>query len=322
LKRSLCPLSRRSFGRIANHFAIVRTTAENHASKVITIRKFAARSTAKSCKNEYFQIPAHPHNQHVSAFFVVRLQPAVRGAPIDVALPDAVLSTIIRIGLQRKKEFRLARKSPILMQETTRVPLGSTAIMPNSVPITIKKYANRRLYNTASSAYVTLSDLAKMVKSGEDFVVFDAKTNDDITRSVLTQIIFEQEGIEGQSLLPTTFLRQLIRFYGDSMQALLPSYLEFSIDRFSGEKQAMREAASRMFGPESFSAGSFAALQELTKKNLAAFNQALGIFSPFAGGVSPQASMPGKDTSLEDLDELRNQLSDMQRKLESFAKKS
>ena len=150
--------------------------------------------------------------------------------------------------------------------------------MANSTPTTIKKYANRRLYNTASSAYVTLADLAKMVKGGEDFVVYDAKTNEDITRSVLTQIIFEQEGIEGQSLLPTTFLRQLIRFYGDSMQAILPSYLEFSIDRFSGEQQAMREAASRMFGPEAFSAGSFAAMQELTKKNFAAFNQALAMF--------------------------------------------
>ena len=155
--------------------------------------------------------------------------------------------------------------------------------MANSTPITIKKYANRRLYNTASSAYVTLADLAKMVKGGEDFIVYDAKTNEDITRSVLTQIIFEQEGIEGQSLLPTTFLRQLIRFYGDSMQAILPSYLEFSIDRFSGEQQSMREAASRMFGPEAFSTGSFAAMQELTKKNFAAFNQALAMFVAVRG---------------------------------------
>src|SRR6516165_10332516 len=153
--------------------------------------------------------------------------------------------------------------------------------MTNTPPTTIKKYANRRLYNTASSAYVTLADLAKMVKNGEDFVVFDAKTNEDITRSVLTQIIFEQEGIEGQSLLPTTFLRQLIRFYGDSMQALVPSFLEFSIDRFSGERQSMAEAATRMFGADPFSANSFAALQDLTQKNLTAFNQALGIFSPF-----------------------------------------
>jgi len=198
---------------------------------------------------------------------------------------------------------------------------GTRNDMANSVPTTIKKYANRRLYNTASSAYVTLADLAKMVKNGEDFVVFDAKTNEDITRSVLTQIIFEQEGIEGQSLLPITFLRQLIRLYGDSMQALLPSYLEFSIDRFTGEKQAMREAASRMFGPEAFSAGSFAALQELTQKNLAAFNQALGVFSPFASAAPVAESAPKKGACPDDIDELRSQLSDMQKKLESLAKK-
>ncbi len=123
---------------------------------------------------------------------------------------------------------------------------------PAATPTTIKKYANRRLYNTASSAYVTLADLAKMVKSGEDFVVFDAKSGEDITRSVLTQIIFEQEGKEGQSLLPATFLRQLIRFYGDSVQALLPRYLEFSIDRFSGEQQKFRDEIRRTFAVSPF----------------------------------------------------------------------
>ena len=97
-------------------------------------------------------------------------------------------------------------------------------------PVTIKKYANRRLYNTGTSTYVTLEDLAAMVKNGEDFVVYDAKTGEDITRSVLTQIIFEQESKEGQNLLPITFLRQLIRFYGDSMQMLVPRYLEVSIE--------------------------------------------------------------------------------------------
>jgi polyhydroxyalkanoate synthesis repressor PhaR len=195
-------------------------------------------------------------------------------------------------------------------------------VMASSAPITIKKYANRRLYNTASSSYVTLADLAKMVKAGEDFIVYDAKSNDDITRSVLTQIIFEQEGIEGQSLLPTTFLRQLIRFYGDSMQAILPSYLEFSIDRFSGEQQQMREAATRMFGPEAFSTGSFAALQELTKKNFAAFNQTLAMFSPFTGAALTADSAAKKPSSEDDLDQLRNQLSDMQKRLESLAKKT
>lgn len=197
--------------------------------------------------------------------------------------------------------------------------------MTNSTtPITIKKYANRRLYNTASSAYVTLADLAKMVKTGEDFVVYDAKTNEDITRSVLTQIIFEQEGIEGQSLLPITFLRQLIRFYGDSVQALLPSYLEYSIDQFNGEKQAMREAASRAFGQGPFSASSFSALQEMTRKNLAAFNQALGLFSPFAAASAPAAEPKKAEAPQQssDIDELRSQLTEMRRRLDSLTEKS
>src|ERR1700754_2422107 len=108
-------------------------------------------------------------------------------------------------------------------------------------PVTIKKYANRRLYNTGTSTYVTLEDLASMVKAGEDFVVFDAKSGEDITRSVLTQIIFEQENKEGQNLLPVTVLRQLIRFYGDSLQALVPSYLEFSMENLTREQQKLRE---------------------------------------------------------------------------------
>jgi polyhydroxyalkanoate synthesis repressor PhaR len=193
-----------------------------------------------------------------------------------------------------------------------------------STPIAIKKYANRRLYNTASSAYVTLADLAKMVKSGEDFVVHDAKTNEDITRSVLTQIIFEQEGIEGQSLLPITFLRQLIRLYGDSVQALLPSYLEYSIDQFNGEKQAMREAAGRAFGQGPFSAASFAALHDMTRKNLAAFTQALGLFAPFAGAAAQTAESPKAEAAAPkaDIDELRTQLTEMRRRLDSLAEKS
>ena len=188
-------------------------------------------------------------------------------------------------------------------------------------PITIKKYANRRLYNTASSAYVTLADLAKMVKSGEDFVVYDAKSNEEITRSVLTQIIFEQEGVEGQSVLPISFLRQVIRFYGDSMQALLPSYLEYSIDRFTGEQHKMRESMSSTLDPSAYSAASFTALQELTRKNLAAFNKALGMFTPFPGGPTPAISAaPAKDGNSE-ISELRDQLSDMRRRLDEMAEK-
>src|SRR4249920_2380863 len=117
--------------------------------------------------------------------------------------------------------------------------------MPESMtktaePITIKKYANRRLYNTGTSTYVTLEDLAEMVKKGTDFVVFDAKTGEEITRSVLTQIIFEEES-KGQNLLPIKFLRQLIRFYGDSMQAFVPGFLEFSLESLTREQDKFRQ---------------------------------------------------------------------------------
>jgi len=191
-------------------------------------------------------------------------------------------------------------------------------------PITIKKYANRRLYNTASSAYVTLADLALMVKKGEDFVVYDAKTNDDITRGVLAQIIFEQEGIAGQSLLPIQFLRQLIGFYGDSMQSLLPSYLEFSIDRFSGEKQQMSEAAARAFEQNPFAPPSFGALEEMTRKNFAAFNKALAMFAPFAAPPAA-ATLTGKDIKElkpnDDIEELKTQLSLMKKRLDDMSGK-
>ena len=119
-------------------------------------------------------------------------------------------------------------------------------------PVIIKKYANRRLYNTGTSTYVTLEDLAVMVKSGEDFAVFDAKTGEDITRSVLTQIIFEQENKEGQNLLPITFLRQLIRFYGDSMQPLVPRFLEPTLDSFTREQGKFREQMTQAFGGVGF----------------------------------------------------------------------
>src|SRR5689334_6780570 len=144
-------------------------------------------------------------------------------------------------------------------------------------PTVIKKYANRRLYHTGTSTYVTLEDLAGMVRQGEDFVVFDAKSGDDITRSVLTQIIFEQENKEGQNLLPVTVLRQLIRFYGDSLQSLVPSYLEFSMDNLSREQQKLREQMSQAFGP-----GAFHAMEEQVRKNMSLFTDAMRMFSPFA----------------------------------------
>src|SRR6202142_2594289 len=144
-------------------------------------------------------------------------------------------------------------------------------------PVTIKKYANRRLYNTGTSTYVTLEDLAAMVKSGEDFVVYDAKTGEEITRSVLAQIIFEQENKEGQNLLPIAVLRQLIRFYGDSMQMLVPRYLEVSIESLTREQEKFRQQLSQAFG-----VGPFGALEDQVRRNMEMFEWAFAMFAPFA----------------------------------------
>src|ERR1700730_15119541 len=139
-------------------------------------------------------------------------------------------------------------------------------------PVTIKKYANRRLYNTGTSTYVTLEDLAAMVKSGEDFVVYDAKTGEDITRSVLAQIIFEQENKEGQNLLPIAFLRQLIRFYGDSRQMLVPRYLEVAIESLPREQEKFRNQMAQAFG-----GSPFGALEETVRRNMEMFERAFAM---------------------------------------------
>ena len=194
-------------------------------------------------------------------------------------------------------------------------------------PVAIKKYANRRLYHTGTSSYVTLEDLAKMVKQGDDFVVFDAKTNEDITRSVLAQIIFEQEGKSGQSLLPITFLRQLIRFYGDSMQMLVPSYLEFAIDKLTSEQQKYRDQMAGAFGAKNLPGGEmFVALEEQARKNMAMFNQALTMLNPFAAGAMKAPSggtePPAASTADHgDLDGLKKQLQEMQKQIDSLSRK-
>jgi polyhydroxyalkanoate synthesis repressor PhaR len=163
-------------------------------------------------------------------------------------------------------------------------------------PTIIKKYANRRLYHTGTSSYVTLEDLALMVRQGEDFIVNDAKTGEDITRTVLTQIIFEQEN-KGQFLLPIAFLRQLIRFYGDNMQALVPRYLEFSLGQFMTDQQKLREQlakgfTSKAFTPAPFGANAVAAMEEQVRNNMAIFQDAMRAFAPFAAGKSE-----GEDTA-------------------------
>ena len=158
--------------------------------------------------------------------------------------------------------------------------------------VVIKKYANRRLYNTASSSYVTLEHLREMVKEGVDFVVYDAKTNEDITRSVLGQIIFDEEG-KGQNLLPIQFLRQLIRFYGDQMQSFVPSYLEASLDAFTQQQERLRKQMTETFGAAPTPYGPF---DEQVRQNLALFDRAMKMFSPFAyarpEGAAPAAADP------------------------------
>jgi len=198
-------------------------------------------------------------------------------------------------------------------------------------PVVIKKYANRRLYNTASSSYVTLDHLAEMVRQGVDFVVYDAKTNEDLTRSVLTQIIFDEENRSTQSLLPLQFLRQLIRFYGDSMQALVPSYLEMSLKGFSDQRERMQKEFSGAFA----GADMMERVQEQVMQNLQLFDRAMKMFSPFAyartpeeattatqqAPAAPAAAAPAASASDEALAQLKAQVEAMQKQIESLAKK-
>jgi polyhydroxyalkanoate synthesis repressor PhaR len=183
-------------------------------------------------------------------------------------------------------------------------------------PIKIKKYANRRLYNTGTSTYVTLEDLAVMVKQGEEFTVEDAKTGEDITRPVLAQIIFEQENKEGQNLLPTAFLRQLIRFYGDSMQMLVPRYLEMSLDSLTKEQEKFRSQMSQAFGGTPF-----APFEELARRNMELFNQAFSMFKPVTRTEEPKAAPESGSRSGGDIDELKKQISEMQRRLDRIGDK-
>ncbi len=186
----------------------------------------------------------------------------------------------------------------------------------------IKKYANRRLYNTGTSTYVTLDDLAVMVKDGDDFVVIDAKSGEDITHSVLTQIIFEQESKTGNTLLPVSFLRQLITYYGDQMQMLVPSYLEHSMSAFGAQQEQMREQITKAFGETPITRNMQAPMQmveEQVRRNTEMFQQAMQMFSPFAktSGNTP-ASSPKAKTGNQDIQDLKDQLRSLQEKLDSL----
>ena len=185
-------------------------------------------------------------------------------------------------------------------------------------PITIKKYANRRLYNTGTSTYVTLEDLAALVKKGEDFQVVDAKTGDDITHQVLTQIIFEQEN-KGQNLLPINFLRQLIRFYGDQVQSFVPKYLELSMGALTRDQQKMRDAMGTLPVAAPFQN----AMEEQMRANVAMMERAFRMFSVFPGqadgasaGEAPAPAPKAKDP--DDLDDLRREMAEMRARVDKI----
>lgn len=204
--------------------------------------------------------------------------------------------------------------------------------------VVIKKYANRRLYNTASSSYVTLEHLSEMVKEGVDFVVFDAKTNEDITRSVLTQIIFDEES-RGQNLLPIQFLRQLIGFYGNSMQAFLPSYLELSLDSFTRQQERMRtqmgaiapglaQGLAPNLGAGLGTAAGPQFLEDQVKQNLAMFDRAMKMFSPFAyvrpedsEVAAPAPAAPAPAATDDSLNDLKKKIEEMQEQISRLASK-
>lgn len=200
---------------------------------------------------------------------------------------------------------------------------ATSAMATKNDPIVIKKYANRRLYHTGTSSYVTLEDLAAMVRAGEDFVVTDAKSGEDITRNVLTQIIFEEETKAGQNLLPIAFLRQLIRFYGDSMQALVPRYLEFSLDTLTREQQTFRDQMAQTFGDTPFTNATLQAVEEQARMNMAMFTEAFKLFNPFAAMAQEQAKTAqpeGAGKPAGDLDDLKRQVAEMQARLEKLSR--
>lgn len=182
----------------------------------------------------------------------------------------------------------------------------------DSTPVVIKKYANRRLYNTATSSYVTLEALCQMVKEGTDFTVYDAKTGDDITRSVLTQIIVEEEA-KGTNLLPIGFLRQLISFYGDNMQWMIPAYLEHSMEHLAKNQEQMRDYFQKTFG----GMFPFGSLEQMGRQNLAMFERTMRMFNPLAGATTPEK--PTEAPS--DLGDLKQRVAELQAQLERLAGK-
>jgi polyhydroxyalkanoate synthesis repressor PhaR len=221
---------------------------------------------------------------------------------------------------KRKKRF------PVSRMTDKHIPCGGkvhqeTRVAENTEravePIVIKKYANRRLYNTSKSSYVTLDHLAQMVRDGQDFVVNDAKSGQDITRAVLAQIIFDEEA-KGQTMLPANFLRQLIRLYGDTLQGFVPGYLEASMETFSRNQEQMREQVQKAFEANP----ALANFEALARSNMEWFENALRMFAPFASGIGGKAGDPTKLEARKEmeLEELKRQLATMQEQLSQIVK--
>lgn len=217
-----------------------------------------------------------------------------------------------------------------VIHETANMPNDTSRLTANvdREPAVIKKYANRRLYNTDTSTYVTLENLAEMVRSERDFVVYDAKTGEDLTHQVLTQIIVEQES-KGQNLLPISFLRQLIRFYGNSMEKLVPSYLEFSMNTLTREQEKYTQQIAETFGSAPFGSAAFEAMQKQALQNMEMFEQALNMFKPFGAAEGEQSNYEAVQSaheppsesapaSAEEVAQLRAQLADVHARLDKL----
>jgi polyhydroxyalkanoate synthesis repressor PhaR len=194
--------------------------------------------------------------------------------------------------------------------------VSEQAEQPRPEPVVIKKYANRRLYNTATSSYVTLDDLAELVRKEVDFIVYDAKSGEDITRAVLAQIIFDEEN-KGSSLLPISFLQQLIRLYGDSMQTFLPSYLELSMKTFARNQEKLKERLATH--------PPFKMFEEQVRQNMALIERAMSMFSPFTSDGSlrgfdtaPSTSKNEEGRSQDELAKLRNEMENMRAQIDAL----
>ena len=187
-------------------------------------------------------------------------------------------------------------------------------------PITIKKYANRRLYNTATSSYVTLDHLCQMVKEDVEFEVYDAKTGENITRPVLTQIIVEEEA-KGENLLPISFLRQLISFYGAGMQYMVPTYLDQMMQAIAANQEQVAQAMQKSMGGM-FSLGSMSdnmeKMEEARRQNIALFQRTMKMFSPFANGSGDDGEPSGEENA-EELESLKKQVNNLQRQLDRIS---